>query len=213
MNCINAMRLLSILVSFVLFSQVAIGQVRPGIKFGLSTPDISPKDLIIANEQGVTLYHIFVENARYGVQAGAFIQMQIGGFFIQPEILYNSSSIDYRVDSLSISQPIRDSYKNIDFPVIMGLKVGAVRLGAGPVGHIFLNNNGGFGGYSSFKPFFNDLTWGYQAGIGLDLWKLHIDARYEGNFSNLGDYITFFGQKFDFDTKNNRLIASIGFSF
>lgn len=211
------MRLLSILVSVVLFSQLAHAQVRPGIKFGLSTPDISPKDFIISDDHGVQYYHIFVENARYGVHAGAFIQMQMGGFFLQPEIVYNSSSIDYRLDSLLNSDNgktiIRDSYKNIDFPIMMGLKVGAVRLGAGPVGHIFVNNSGGFGDYPNFKAFFDDLTWGYQAGVGLDLWKLHIDARYEGNFSNLGDYITFFGKKFDFDTKNNRLVASIGFSF
>jgi len=211
------MRLLSILISFVLFTHIAVAQVRPGIKFGISTPDISPKDFVVTNDHGVQYYHLFVDNARYGVHAGAFIQMQIGGFFIQPEILFNSSSINYRLDSLvnsdTGSQIIRDSYKNIDFPLIMGLKVGVVRLGAGPVGHLFITNSGGFGDYDSFEPLFNDLTWGYQAGIGLDLWKLHIDARYEGNFSDLGDYITFFGKKFDFDTKNNRLIASIGFSF
>ncbi|HZV71526.1 MAG TPA: hypothetical protein VFG10_18365 [Saprospiraceae bacterium] len=217
MNCIRSLRLLSILISFVLFSHMAGAQVRPGIKFGLSTPDISPKDFIVTDDHGVQYFHLFVENARYGVHAGAFIQMQIGGFFIQPEILFNSSSIDYHLDSLVNSDTgfriIRDSYKNIDFPIIMGLKVGVVRLGAGPVGHIFIANNGGFGGYDSFEPFFDDLTWGYQAGIGLDLWKLHIDARYEGNFSDLGEHITFFGKQFDFDTKNNRLVASIGFSF
>lgn len=212
------MRFLLILFSLILFSEIAFSQIRPGIKFGLSTPDISPKDFIVMDNHGVPYYHLFVENARYGVHAGAFIQIQVGGFFVQPEFLYNSSSIDYRLDSLlndNGSAIIRDSYKNIDLPLMMGLKVGVVRLGGGPVAHIFLNNNGGFGGYKdeNFQALFESLTWGYQLGVGFDLWKLHLDARYEGNFSKLGDYITFFGQKFDFDTKNNRLIASIGFSF
>jgi len=217
MNCIKCLRLVSIVFLLCLFGNLAKAQVRPGIKFGLSTPDISPKDFIITDNQGVEYYHLFVENARYGVHAGAFIQIQMGGFFIQPEILYNSSSVDYRLDSLFGSGTgtdiIKDSYKNIDFPVIFGLKTGPVRLGGGPVGHIFIDNNGGFENYDNFDDLFDALTWGWQVGLGLDFWKLHIDARYEGNFSKLGDYITFFGKKFDFDTKNNRLIASLGFSF
>ena len=209
------MRLISIVISLCFIGFLGNAQIRPGIKFGVSTSDISPKDFVVTDNQGIQFYHIFVENARYGVHAGAFIQMQIGGFFIQPEILYNSSSVDYKLNHIqdASSEILRDSYKNLDFPLLIGLKSGVVRVGAGPVGHIFIGDNGGFNDYDGFKPFFEALTWGWQAGLGLDLWKLHIDARYEGNFSNLGDYITFFGQKFDFDTKNNRLVASIGFSF
>ncbi len=216
MNRKAPIKALLTLFTLLLFLQVSVAQVRPGIKFGLSTPDISPRDFVVSDGNGVPYYHLFVDKAKYGVHAGAFIQMQLGGFFIQPEILYNSSSINYRLDSLLNDNGdaiLKDSYKNIDFPVMLGLKAGVVRLGGGPVAHIHLNDSGVFGGYQGFKPFFNDLTWGYQLGVGFDLWKLHIDARYEGNFSNLGDYITFFGQKFDFDTKDNRLIASIGFSF
>ncbi|MEP6646194.1 MAG: hypothetical protein ABJC12_03830 [Saprospiraceae bacterium] len=212
------LKLFTLVFILILTGTLVKAQVSPGIKFGLSTPDIRPKDFIVTDGHGVQYYHIFVQNARYGVHAGAFIQMQLGGFFIQPEILYNSSTIDYRLDSLFHSDTgtaiIRDSYKNLDFPLMLGLKVGVVRIGGGPVAHIQLNSNSLFGNYAhEFQNFFDALTWGYQAGVGLDLWKIHLDARYEGNFSKLGDYITFFGQKFDFDTKNNRLIASIGFSF
>ncbi|MEO6131888.1 MAG: hypothetical protein ABIQ02_08560, partial [Saprospiraceae bacterium] len=94
MNGSKYIRLFSIL--FVLISSIHLvgAQIRPGIKFGLTTPDISPKDLVVTNGHGVQYYRISVANARYGIQAGAFVQMQLGGFFVQPEILYNSSSID-----------------------------------------------------------------------------------------------------------------------
>ncbi|HUR31889.1 MAG TPA: hypothetical protein VMZ69_10690, partial [Saprospiraceae bacterium] len=118
------------------------------------------------------------------------------------------------IDSSFIKEiKFRDSYRNIDVPVILGLKVGPVRVGGGPVGHIFLESQNGLSNYPGFEAIFDDLTWGWQAGVGLDFWKLHIDARYEGNFSKLGDQITFFGKRFDFDTNNNRFIASLGFSF
>ena len=216
MHYIRCLRVFSLLFLLCFVNHVVKAQVRPGIKFGLSTPDISPKDFIVTDD-GVDYYHLFVEQARYGAHAGAFIQVQIGGFFIQPEMLYNSSSIEYRIDSIFSggvsTNPVTDTYRNLDFPLILGLKAGPVRLGGGPVGHIFLGNSGGFNNYPHFDDFFEKLTWGWQAGVGLDFWKLHIDARYEGNFSNVGDYITFFGKRFDFDTRDNRLIASLGFSF
>lgn len=206
--------LLLMLICLLFISNIAIAQVRPGIKFGLSTPDVDPSDIIVNDDQGNQLYRIFVENARYGVHAGIFIQMQFGGFFIQPELLYNSTSIDYGIDSLSFERLKKETFRSLDFPLMIGLKTGAVRLGAGPVGHLFFEGNGsGFGSYPGFEPFFEDLTWGWQAGVGLDFWKLHIDVRYEGNFSKLGDNFIFFGRRFDFDTNNNRFIASLGFSF
>jgi hypothetical protein len=211
------LRLLSVIFCLLFIGHTALAQVRPGIKFGLSTPDVDPGDILVTDPSGTAYYRIFVENARYGVHAGAFIQMQIGGFFIQPEILYNSSSVDYRIDDLLTpgegDKVIRDSYRSIDFPVLLGLKVGPVRLGGGPVGHILLETDSGFNDYPNFNALFDDLAWGWQAGVGLDLWKLHIDVRYEGNFSKLGDYITFYGRQFDFATNNNRMIASLGFSF
>ena len=195
----------------------ADGQVRPGIKFGLSTPDVSPEDFIVVDQQGDPYYNLFVDHARYGLHAGIFVQMQLGGFFIQPEAVFNSTSVDYRLDSLfspgSGSRYFRDSYRHIDFPIMLGLKTGPLRLGGGPVGHIFLGSDEPLRDYPGFEAFFEDITWGWQAGLGLDFWKLHLDVRYEGNFSKLGDYMTFFGRKFDFDTDNNRFIASIGLSF
>jgi hypothetical protein len=214
---LNTYLLIPAVLVFMAASFTAQAQVRPGIKFGLSTPDVHPEDIIVTDPSGNDWYKIFVENARYGVHAGVFIQMQMGGFFIQPEILYNSTSVKYRIDSLfsggSGSHFFTDSYRSIDFPVILGLKSGPVRLGVGPVGHIVLESGTGFSAYDGFEAFFEDLLWGWQAGLGLDLWKLHIDLRYEGNFAKLGDHINFFGRRFDFATNNNRIIASLGFSF
>lgn len=214
MNFPMSMRHIIACIAILSLTATSYGQIRPGIKFGVSTPDVEPRDIIVTNDQGVEYYRIFVEKARYGVHAGAFIQIQLGLFFVQPEILYNSTSVDYRLDSLDlITKTFRDTYRNLDFPVILGLKAGPVRIGAGPVGHIHFQENGGFNDYTGFEPFFEDLTWGWQAGVGIDFWKLHIDARYEGNFSQLGDHISFFGKRFDFETNNNRFIASLGFSF
>ena len=54
-------------------------------------------------------------------------------------------------------------------------------------------------------------TYGYQAGIGFDFSKLSFDVRHEGNFSKYGDHITFFDEKFAFDKKATRLVASLSY--
>lgn len=217
MGLLQYIRYSILLLAFLSLSSIAEAQIRPGIKFGVSTPDVSPEDFIVTDPQGNEYYEVFVDKARYGLHAGVFIQMQFGNFYIQPEALYNSTSVRYRIDSLFTEDTqeniFTDTYRNIDFPVTLGLKAGPVRIGGGPVAHLVFEEGGGFDDYAGFESVFEDLTWGWQAGIGLDLWKLHIDARYEGNFTQLGDHITFFGERFDFDTNNNRIIASLGFSF
>lgn len=214
---IAPLRCMMILWILWLAATMATAQVRPGIKFGASTPDVHPEDFLVTNRSGESLYRVLVEKARYGVHAGVFLQIQMGGFFIQPEILYNSTSIDYRIDTLFApgagSNLFKDGYRQIDFPFILGLKSGPVRLGGGPVGHLHLDSDTGFSDYESFDAVVDDWTWGWQAGAGLDVWKLHVDIRYEGNFSKLGDHINFFGQSYDFATSNNRFMASLGFSF
>lgn len=206
-----------IIICLAFFALPAWSQIRPGIKFGVSTPDVSPKDILVSNQNGDDYYRIFVDKARYGIHGGIFIQMQLGGFFFQPELLYNSTRVDYRLDNLfdpdHITDKFTDTYRSLDFPLILGLKTGALRLGGGPVGHLNFRDDGGFANYPEFDNAFEELTWGWQAGVGLDLWKLHVDLRYEGSFYQLGDHITFFGKQFDFATPNNRLIASLGFSF
>jgi len=209
------------LIRFFLLSLLLVAgmktdaQVRPGVKFGVSTPDVHPKDIIIRDEQGIEYYRIIVKDAKYGIHGGAFLQIQLGGFFLQPEILYNSTKVEYRIDSIpSNSQDVfTDTYRNVDFPLMIGLKSGPVRIGGGPVGHLYIDSDSGFSKYEGFNAFVEDLTWGWQAGVGLDVWKLHVDLRYEGNFSKLGDQITFFDKEFDFATNNNKMIASLGFSF
>jgi hypothetical protein len=200
-----------------LFALPGEAQIRPGIKFGISTPDVSPSDILVTDQNGNDYYRIFVERARYGLHGGVFIQMQLGGFFFQPEFLYNSTRVDYKLDKIFnpdiVSATFTDTYRSLDFPLILGLKTGVVRLGGGPVGHLNFQDEGGFAQFDGFSEAFDEINWGWQAGLGLDLWKLHIDVRYEGSFYDLGDHITFFGKQFDFATSNNKLIASLGFSF
>ena len=79
----------------------------------------------------------------------------------------------------------------------MGCKFGPLRLMAGPEGHVFLNSTSGLLDIDGYRQDFKGLTLGWQGGVGLDLWNLVVDIRYQGNFNNFGDHITFLGQEYE----------------
>ena len=101
--------------------------------------------------------------------------------------MYNSSSVEYKIDSLigslQVNEIFKDTYRNIDFPVILGLKTGPARLGGGPVGHLNIGNSGGFGSYKNFEVFFDDLTKPIMLGEDKTFGKGHIGF---GSFDDIG---------------------------
>lgn len=200
----------------LLLSVQAFTQVRVGIKAGLATTDIAPESLVILDRNDAEKFQLEVEDAKYGFHMGFFLQAQIGTFFIQPEVLFNSNTVDYRLEDLQGLDPaqVRDeNYQYLDMPVLLGAKFGPLRLGGGPVAHLFLDSTSDLMDFEGYEQSFDELTLGWQAGVGLDIWKLHIDARYEGNFTDFGEHIVFYGRRYSFNDTPSRMIASIGLSF
>lgn len=201
----------------VFLSQVTFGQFKFGIRGGLNTTDLTPSQLLIKNSNDVSNFSLSVKEANYGIHFGIFTQAQIGNFFIQPEILFNSNSVNYEVDDFSLSGTANfiknEQFQNLDIPVMLGFKFGPLRLGGGPVAHVFLNSTSELFDFDGYEQDFKELTWGYQAGVGLDIWKFVLDLRYEGNFTKYGDHLVFFGENYQFNDNPSRIIASVGFAF
>ena len=193
------------------------GQVRLGIKGGLSTSDLPTSSLLITDQSDIDWLRIQIEDAKYGIHLGMFIQAQIGHFFVQPELLFNTVTVDYSIENLQSPAPrqVKDElYRNLDIPLLLGLKFGPVRIGGGPVAHVFLDNTSDLRDITSgYEPDFEPLTYGWQAGVGLDVWKLHVDARYEGNFNKYGEHFVFYGKRYPFSQSPSRILVSAGISF
>lgn len=191
-------------------------QVKVGVKGGLSTFDLEPSNLIILDANDAEDFRLRVADAKFGLHLGIFVQAIAGNFFLQPELVFNSNTVDYSIEDIQGIDPagIRDeNFQYLDIPLMVGFRFGPLRLGGGPVGHVFLNSTSDLFDFQGYDQNFDRLTYGWQAGAGLDIWKLHLDVRYEGNFSKFGDHILFFGNEYSFDTKPTRFIASIGVSF
>ena len=189
-----------------------------GIKGGISTPDVKPEDLNPLKINNIKdSLSIKLTDANYGWHAGAFVRVGMGKFFVQPEVLFNSSSSTYNVKALKLGNFIdsvrNENYRNVDVPIMLGLKFGTLRLNGGPVGHVNLNSTSDLASIPGVTTSFNRLEWGYQAGLGLDFGGLGLDLRYEGNFSDYADHITVGNTNFAFAKKPTRLILSMAISF
>jgi len=197
---------------FFVFLFTTINAQNVGFKFGLkvgfSQTDYGIKELII-NDGGN--FKINIEDAKVGFHGGATLQLKINKLIIQPEFLLNTVNVNYRltgdlpntVDTLRLA---KETFTDLDIPLMIGFKSGALRLNAGPVGHIHLKS------VSQLKDF-KKLQWGWQAGIGFDFWILTIDIRYEGNFSKFGNHINFGNKSYAFSDNPQRLIGSLGVAF
>lgn len=216
---------LTVFVGTVLCGGIS-AQMRTGVKAGISTLSVSADDLIILDSVGAPEYSLGIAKTKLALHVGFFVQANFGkSFFVQPEFLFNSQTVTYIFTDLDDreQQFVRDeNYQTLDFPIILGLRLGQVRIGAGPVGHLFMNLNSEIDDpVNDDQDFLNEhytsdfqtLTWGMHAGVGVDIWQLHLDARYEANFNEFGSHMKYYDRPYSFDAKPWRLIFSVGISF
>ncbi len=195
----------------VLLAVSATAQVRFGVKGGLSTYDLGVNNAIQI-VQGGNQFELNVKDSKYGYHLGLLLQFSMASVLIQPEIVFNSNTVDFTFDQVTTGTPgnvFSERYQNLDFPLLLGLKAGPLRLMAGPVGHYFLSSSSDLFEFENYDQQFDDFTYGWQGGIGLDLLNLMLDVRYEGNFNKFGSHIVFAGRQYAFDNNPARLLASL----
>jgi hypothetical protein len=215
-------RIILVALLLVSFGAITNAQIKFGIKAGVTSTSIKADDVIAVEDQ--TTFDELVlksQNAKIGFQGGVFARISLLKLYIQPELLFTSSSSEVEVTSLNNGAEVESAiseqkYRQIDFPIMIGYKFGPARIQAGPVGTIMLSSDPSLNGFMNmdYDEEYNGATWGYQVGAGLDiLKKLTIDLKYEGSFSNLGDGIQLGDQNYNFDSRNSKIILTLGWIF
>lgn len=196
----------------VFVSKVAYSQNEMGLKIGLSSYDL-PKNSYTNSED----IKLSIESAEYGFQFGMFARIGLLGFYIQPEIDFNSNRVRYRIhdlDNLDTLNSIRTStYRNIDIPVLFMVNPSIFRFYAGPVGHYLIDDVSDFTHRDKIKEILNNLKYGYQAGVGVSVKRITLDLRYESGFSKSIRTFEIDGKEYNLDDSKSRYIFSIWFKF
>ncbi|MDT0678589.1 outer membrane beta-barrel protein [Autumnicola musiva] len=142
-----------------------------------------------------------------GYHLGFYGKIGIAGIFIQPELLYTRLTTEYSSFDYVMQK--------IDAPIMVGINVlGPLNIKAGPSFQYVLSNKLE-GTDLEIGDVAEEITVGYQLGVGLNLGRLGIDARYEGAFQDNDafgeDLATDNG--FKIDSRPSQWILSASYAF
>jgi hypothetical protein len=196
-----------LILLLVAATQLASAQIKFGIRGGINSSRITLTDF------NTPLYDIQYRKGDLGYHFGVMSQIKLLGVFIQPELLFTTAKNDVKYTSSTVDEFGKQKFYKLDLPVIAGYKLGPLKLQAGPVGTFLIKSKSDLLDKYNIEETYKGATFGFQAGVGLELSSLLIDVKYEGNLSRLGDGVEIAGQQFNFDQRMHQWIFSIGFLF
>ncbi len=196
-------------------------QLDFGIKAGMSTSSVASLTRDFSQDTASNFLRMTLDRVNLGFQGGGFLRWDIGVLIVQPEIIFDYFSASYSVDSLSTAgeptSPIlsgaQESYFSLDLPLILALKFGPIRLGGGMEGRLHLFSDSDLASLDFYNTDFRSWSWGWEAGLGIDIWKLTVDARFEGSLEAIGSHQLLYEQPGDFSVGLRRFLLQLGFRF
>lgn len=144
-----------------------------GLKGGLNLNKLDPKTTGITSDM------------RVGPVGGLWVRAKVLGFFVQAEALYSTKGGKTTIPATPFTPAIESKLNNayLDVPVLVGKSFfSLVRVNVGPNFQYLLSAKDGS---VDVKNSYNSFVVGYQAGIGVDIKKIGVDLRYDGNISNV----------------------------
>ena len=205
------MKKLLVIVLVALIGIPAFSQIKFGLKAGVTSSTVPTYDLSSGANNIEAL-----KDASFGFHAGAFIRITLLGVYIMPEVVFASTTYDFDVTvGSNPTEALSQKFNKLDIPVLLGFKLGPLRINAGPAAQVMIGSPAALVDDPSFEDLYSKTSFGYQAGVGFDLFKkLTFDARYGGSLGEkFGDAITVGGQSFALDHRTPTFMLSLGLMF
>lgn len=192
------------LAGFVLLSSASLAQsstkkfsvgLRVGANFSklddlsYQTPRLDMNGLPVMSG-GKIVYDFFQQNdARStGLVGGVFARFG-NRLYIQPEVLFSVKGGRFDIIRQGLeTRSVNVKVGTIDLPLLLGVRLGPLRLNAGPMASLTVLNGDLKGALSQYgsQPISEtakQAKFGYQAGVGLTLSGMQLDIRQEGGLS------------------------------
>ena len=206
--------ILVLVASMFMFTMADAQLFKWGIKAGVGFSSLKMEE-ITGIDDGTDVYNLITGDGVMGYHVGLQTRIKVAMILIQPEVYFNAGggTLEQVVDN-GATTALDVKFNRIDVPLLVGVKLGPIRINAGPVGSYVLSETTDL---TEIQPdytlFTNSMTWGFQAGLGIDVSKLSIDARYEGSLSQLGETLSIGGSEFALDARPSQWIISLGYWF
>jgi hypothetical protein len=208
-------KLILIAIASFFLLQVSNAQLfNYGIKAGIGFSSLKIED-ITGISDGSDVYDLITGDGVMGYHFGLQTRIDLALIMIQPELYFNAGggTVEQVVDG-GATEILNVKFNRIDIPLLVGVKLGPARINVGPVGSFVISETTDLTELNpDFELFSKSMTWGFQAGLGLDISKLAIDVRYEGSLSVLGETFSIGGTDFPLDARPSQWIISLGYWF
>ena len=197
-----------LLLFLVCFSAAKAQEFALGVKAGLTSTQVIGSD-----------FKSFSSPDNYnGFLVGAYARVGLVSFYIQPEILFRNLNFSVTNNNNSSAS---NNLSYIDVPVLFGKKFfKLVRVSVGPNFQFLVNKDitvsNASGAADPIKEGdFKNFVLGAQAGLGVDVWKLSFDMRYDFSLTQIGAAAQLVNNNnsVDFSTRASMLQFSIGYRF
>jgi hypothetical protein len=177
-----------------------------GVKAGITNTQIV----------GADFKNFEVPSSSNGFLIGAFSRVGFAGFFIQPEVDFRNLEFSIKNDGTTTSSEALTKLNYIDVPVLFGksfLKV--IHVCAGPNFQFLVNQNLSATNTSNLNiGNYNNFVVGAQVGVGLDVWRLSFDARYDFSVNSIGNAASSVSnQNVDFSSRASMFQFTLGYRF
>jgi hypothetical protein len=204
------MRKLIFIVLAIFIAFPAYSQVKFGIRAGANTSTVPTYDFSTGTSNIEAL-----KDASWGFNAGVFLRIGLGPIYLQPEIDFTTNTYEYNVTENTVSEIMDQTFNRLEIPLLIGIKLGPIRLNAGPSATIPIGSPENLLNDENFDDMYSGTTFGYQAGVGIDIFKrITLDARYGGSLAEeFGDSVDIGGQTFTLDARQPYFGLSIGVMF
>lgn len=188
-----------LLMSVIVFSTLQVQAqfnrktVFVGVKAGANFSQLQTNNFSVS-KLGSSITDFFKNNSDYRTGYVVGVYTRIGRkLYVQPEILLSSKGGTIGILQNGATSPVKVdvTFSQIDIPVLLGVKLGPLRLNAGPMASLNVAQGQklkeALQVYTSqnINKTIDQATFGYQAGVGLSLRSFNIDLRYEGGLSNI----------------------------
>jgi hypothetical protein len=208
-------KLILVLVASFFLSNAAEAQLFSwGAKAGLGFSSVKITD-ITGIQDGSDVYDLVTGESVMGYHLGVQTRIKIAMIYVQPELYWNAGggTVKQVVDG-GATELLNVKFNRIDIPVMAGVKLGPVRLNLGPMASLVVGEDSDLTLlHPDLELYKNSLTWAWQGGIGVDVWKLSIDVRYEGPLSDLSSVIPDDLVQYTYDPRPKQWLLSVGFWF
>ena len=147
--------------------------------------------------------------SKFGYHVGVFARVGLGPLYLQPEVLFTQTQGQFSFDEgVGGIKEYEADFNRVDIPVMVGFKMfNILRLQAGPIASINVNSEIKDANNTVQDVDYKDATIGYQAGLGVDIGNLIIDAKYESSLDKFSGRVG----NFQTDQRMNQFILSVGF--